>query len=170
MYNPRISIICALSQNRVIGKGDRIPWHIREDLLRFKNKTLHHTVIMGRSTFDSVMAYYERSGRPVPDRKHIIVTRDKSYIPKYEGCHVADSIDKALSIAREIEEKEVFISGGAQIFNQTIGIVQRLYLTVVKQDFEGDKYFPEYAQFTKVINKEEKEEKGIKFMFLDLEK
>ena len=89
MNTPRISIICALSQNRVIGSGDRIPWHIRADLIRFKNKTLHHAVIMGRATFESVTAYYKRSGRPVPDRKHIVVTRDRLYTPGIEGSHVA---------------------------------------------------------------------------------
>lgn len=169
-YNPRISIICALAQNRVIGRGDRIPWHIREDLLRFKEKTLGHTAIMGRATFESVMSYYKRSGRPVPDRRHIIVTRDTSYDPGFQNCHVADSIEKALTLARQIEPDEVFISGGEQIFRQTIGIAQRLYLTVVTGDFEGDKFFPDYSDFGKVINRQEKEEKGIKFMFLDLER
>jgi dihydrofolate reductase len=169
-YNPRISIICALSENRVIGSGDRIPWHIREDLLRFKEKTLHHTVIMGRATFESVAAYYKRSGRPIPDRRHIIVTRDTSYDPGMEGCYVADSIEKALTIARDIEPEEVFVSGGEQIFKQTISLAQRLYLTVVAGDYAGDKFFPDYSAFKKIINKQEREEKGVKFMFLDMER
>lgn len=167
---PRISIICALADNRLIGAGDRIPWHIREDLMRFKHKTINHTVIMGRATFESVMGYYKRAGRPVPPRKHIIVTRDLAYDPGYPGCRIAGSIDQALEIARQIEPEEVFISGGAQIFTQSIGHAERLYLTVVHGNFEGDKYFPDYSAFKKVINREDKEEKGVKFTFLDLER
>ena len=170
MNTPRISIICALSQNRVIGNGDRIPWHIRADLIRFKDKTLHHAVIMGRATFESVAAYYSRSGRPVPDRKHIVVTRDRSYNPGIEGSYVAGSIDEALRVAREIEKDEVFVSGGEQIFRQTIGLADKLYLTIVKGDFTGDKYFPDYSAFTKTVFREDGEENGQAFTFLDLER
>ena len=120
MNNPKLSIICALSENRVIGKGDLIPWHIRADLVRFKEKTLHHTVIMGRGTFDSLLGYYQRSGKPMPERNTIIITRDTAYDPKQERCFVVSSIDGALQKAKEIETEEVFISGGEQIFKQTI--------------------------------------------------
>lgn len=169
-HNPRISIICALSEDRLIGQGDRIPWHIKEDLLRFKNKTLHHTVIMGRATFDSVMGYYLRSGRPVPDRKHIIVTRDPSYRTGTPGAYVVSSIEKALEKGKEIEPDEIFISGGASIFTQTISIADRLYLTVVKGTFTGDKYFPDYSAFTKVLFREEHDDGRNRFTFLDLER
>lgn len=169
-HTPRISIICALSENRLIGQGDHIPWHIKDDLIRFKEKTLHHTVIMGRATFESVMGYYKRSGRPVPDRKHIIVTRDASYRTDLPGCYVVPSIEKAVEKAGEIEPEEVFVSGGASIFEQTIGIATRLYLTVVKGSFEGDKYFPDYSAFTKVVSKEERSSGAYEFTFLDLER
>lgn len=166
----RISIIAAVAQNRVIGKGDRIPWHIREDLIRFKTLTLGKTVIMGRGTFDSLLGYYKRSGRPIPQRNHIIVTRDLSYSVNVPDCFVVSSIDNAISKAKEIEQAEVFISGGAQIFEQTIDKADRLYLTVVKGNFEGDTYFPDYSQFSKVIEKEEKESEGHTYTFMTLEK
>lgn len=169
-HNPRISMICALSENRVIGRGDRIPWHIKGDLMRFKRKTIGHTVIMGRATFESVMGYYKRSGRPIPDRRHIIITRDSGYDPGHPGCFRAGSVEEALQKAREIEPEEVFVSGGAQVFAQFMPHTQRLYLTVVEGEFEGDKFFPEYADFSKEINREAHEENGIRFTFLDLER
>lgn len=170
MNNPKISIICALSENRVIGQGDRIPWHIKADLIHFKEKTLHHTIIMGRNTFDSLLGYYQRSGRPLPERNNIIVTHDMSYDPKQANCFVVDSIDKALQKAKEIEKEEIFISGGEQIFKQTIHLADKLYLTIVEGVFEGDKYFPDYSIFKKVISKEEREEKGQRFTFIELKK
>lgn len=171
MNTPRISIICALSDDRVIGNKNMIPWHIKDDLIRFKEKTTGHTVIMGRTTFESVMAYYQRSGRPVPERKHIVISRDATYMTSHKDCHIVSSIDEALEKAKSIELEEVFISGGASIFNQTIDIADRLYLTVVHKKFEGDTFFPEYAQFTKIIGREDKiTSKGTPYTFLDLEK
>jgi len=167
----RISIICALNDERVIGNKDRIPWHIKDDLVRFKEKTIGHTVIMGRTTFESVMEYYQESGRPVPDRKHIIVTRDITFTTSLPNCFIETSIDGALEKAKQIEKEEVFISGGASIFKQTIGKADRLYLTVVHKKFEGDTYFPEYSDFTKVMRKEDRTtSKGTPYTFLDLER
>jgi len=166
-----ISLIAALSDNRVIGNKNRIPWHIKDDLVRFKEKTLHHTVIMGRTTFESLMEYYKKSGRPLPDRKSIVVSRDPSYSIPYENCYVAQSIDGALEKAKEIESEEVFISGGASIFKQTIGLADKLYLTLVHNDFEGDTYFPEYADFKKVVKREDKTSpEGLAYSFVDLER
>jgi len=167
----RISIICALNDERVIGNKDRIPWHIKDDLVRFKEKTIGHTVIMGRTTFESVMEYYQESGRPVPDRKHIIVTRDITFTTSLPNCFIETSIDGALEKAKQIEKEEVFISGGASIFKQTIGKADRLYLTVVHKKFEGDTFFPEYSDFKKVISQEDRTtSKGTFYTFLDLER
>ncbi len=167
----RISIICALNDERVIGNQNRIPWHIKDDLIRFKEKTVGHTVIMGRTTFESVMGYYQESGRPIPDRKHIIVTRDITFTTCHPNCFIESSIDGALEKAKQIESEEVFISGGASIFKQTIDKADRLYLTVVHKQFEGDTYFPKYSQFTKVIRKEDRTtSKGTSYTFLDLER
>lgn len=183
-----ISLIAAVAENRVIGKGNRIPWHIREDLIHFKNLTLHHTVIMGRTTFDSILDYYKKSSRPIPERRHVIITRDMTYTVSVSNCFIAHSVDEALQIAVEKEslalaaasanrgqeiksEPEVFISGGASIFKQTIGRADRLHLTIVHQEFEGDTHFPDYSMFTKVIGEEKKKTaEGLEYTFLDLER
>lgn len=183
-----ISLIAALSENRVIGNKNQIPWHIKDDLLHFKNLTLHHTVIMGRTTFDSLIGYYKKSGRPLPDRRHVIVSRETTYSVNIPGCFIAHSVDEAIRIATEkenqaallatasvnkakVEEGEVFVSGGASIFEQTIMHAERLHLTLVHGVFEGDTYFPDYSAFTKVIRKEEKKTaEGLGYTFLDLER
>lgn len=180
-----ISLIAALGENRVIGNKNRIPWHIKDDLLHFKSLTLHHTVIMGRTTFDSLMGYYKKSGRPLPDRRHVIVSRDTHYTVDLPQCFVVHSVDEALQIAVEKEglamatvavakggperEGEVFVSGGASIFKQTIEKADRLHLTIVHGEFEGDTYFPDYSEFTKIIGKEDKKTPdGLAYTFLDL--
>lgn len=181
-----ISLIAALDENRVIGNKNRIPWHIKDDLLHFKKLTLHHTVIMGRVTFDSIMGYYKKSGKPVPERRHIIVSRDITYIADTPECFVAHSVDEAVKIAVEKEELalltdavnksgesigEVFVSGGASLFEQTIKRATKLHLTIVHGKFEGDTYFPDYSEFTKVVGKEEKKTpEGLAYTFLDLER
>lgn len=182
-----ISIIAALSDNRVIGNKNRIPWHIKEDLIRFKEKTLHHTAIMGRTTFESLMEYYKKSGRPLPERRHVIISRDTNYIVSAPNCFVVHSVDEALKCATEKETEalstaavakgglttekkgEVFISGGASIFEQTINIADRLYLTVVHKQVEGDTYFPDYSAFSKVVGKKDHvSPDGTPYTFLDL--
>lgn len=171
MNMPLISIICALTDDKVIGYQNKIPWHIKDDLIRFKEKTIGHTVIMGRTTFESVAVYYKKSGNPIPDRKHVIISRDPSYTVSLNNCHVVTSIDEALEKAKSLEKSEIFISGGASIFEQTIGRADRLYLTVVHKKIEGDTYFPDYSAFKKVINREDRvTSKGTSYTFLDLEK
>ena len=185
MTTPKINIICALSENRVIGNKNRIPWHIKDDLIRFKEKTLHHTVIMGRTTFESLLGYYQKSGKQLPERRHVIVSRDRNYQVHLPDCFVAHSVDDAINLAIEKEiapsataavaERgnggEVFISGGASLFEQTIARANRLYLTLVHGQFEGDTYFPDYSEFTKVIGKEDKKTAdGLAYTFLDLER
>ena len=172
-----ISLIAALAENRIIGNKNKIPWHIKDDLIHFKQMTLHHTVIMGRTTFESLMEYYKKSGKQLPDRKHIIVSRDTQYTVDLPQCFVTHSVEDALKIASEKEGEanrgggEVFVSGGASIFEQTIGKADRLHLTLVHAQFEGDTYFPDYSNFTKVIGKEDKKTpEGLAYTFLDLEK
>lgn len=183
-----ISLIAALDENRVIGKENRIPWHLKDDLIHFKNLTLHHTVIMGRTTFDSLLGYYKKSGRPLPERRHVIVSRDTSYSVSLPNCFIAHSVDEALTLAIEKEREaallaacasakasvpvgEVFVSGGASIFEQTIARADRLHLTLIHGKYEGDTYFPDYSAFTKVIGKEDKiSPDGLSYTFLDLER
>ena len=114
----------------------------------------------------------------MPERNNIIVTRDKNYLKSNGGVSinqlidalVDNSLDEALQKAKEIEKEEIFISGGEQIFKQTIHLADKLYLTIVNGNFEGDKYFPDYSMFKKVISKEEREEKEQRFTFIELER
>jgi len=166
-----ISLIAALDENRLIGNKNVIPWHIKDDLLHFKNLTLHHTVIMGRTTFDSLLGYYKKSGRPLPERKNIIVSRDMQYVSNLSDTFVTHTIEEALELAKTIETEEVFVSGGASIFKQTIAKADRLHLTLVHGKYTGDTYFPDYSEFKKVIGKENKvSPDGVAYTFLDLER
>lgn len=183
-----ISLIAALTEKRVIGNKNRIPWHIKDDLIHFKEKTLHHTVIMGRTTFDSLMGYYKKSGKPLPERRHVIVSRDSHYTIDLPECFIAHSVEEALQIAIKKEELamadaqaakadeedgegEVFVSGGASLFEQTIKHADRLHLTIVHGEFEGDTYFPDYSEFKKIIGEETKKSPvGLEYTFLDLER
>jgi len=166
-----VSLIAALSENRVIGEGNRIPWHIKEDLLHFKELTLHHTVIMGRTSFESMMGYYKKSGKPLPERNHIIVTRDTTFTVDRPNCFINYSLEKALPFAKSMEREEVFIAGGASIFKQTIGLCDRLHLTILHAEYEGDAYFPNYSDFKTVIGEEHKKTaSGLAYTFLDLQR
>lgn len=128
----RLSAIVAMAANRVIGAHNALPWRLPDDLRRFKQLTLGHTLIMGRKTYESI-------GRPLPGRTTVVVTRQKDYAP--EGVKVAHSVDEALALAEG--DSEVFIAGGAELYAQTMSRVERLYLTRIERDFPGDTYFPE---------------------------
>lgn len=126
-----ISIIVAISQNHAIGKNNQLLWHLPADLKHFKDITSGHTIIMGRKTFDSV-------GKPLPNRRNIVVTRQPITIP---GCEVVNSIEAALELCRA--EEEVFIGGGAEIYKQAMSLTDRIYLTIVHRHFDADTFFPE---------------------------
>jgi dihydrofolate reductase len=126
-----VSIVVAISENHAIGKDNKLLWHLPNDLKHFKEITSGHTVIMGRKTYDSV-------GKPLPNRRNIIITRQNITIP---GCEVVNSMDAALALCKE--EAEVFIVGGAEIYRQSMHLTNRIYLTIVHKEFDGDSYFPE---------------------------
>lgn len=126
-----VSAIVAISENRAIGKNNRLLWHLPADLKHFKDTTSGHSIIMGRKTFDSV-------GKPLPNRRNIVVTRQNLTIP---GCEVVNSIDDALKLCKE--DDEVFIGGGAEIYKVAMPVTDRIYLTIVHQDFDADTFFPE---------------------------
>lgn len=128
----RLSIIVAMSENRVIGRDNQLPWHLPADLKRFKQLTTGHAVIMGRKTFDSI-------GKPLPNRRNIIVTRDRDF--RAGGIDIAHSLDEAIALARH--EEEVFIAGGAEIFREAASGADRIYLTLVHANVEGDVFFPD---------------------------
>lgn len=129
----RLSLIVAMDRNRLIGSHNRLPWHLPADLQHFKQVTLGKPVIMGRKTFESI-------GRPLPGRENIIVTRNQDF--KAEGCRVAYSIDEALEQASQHEEAMVI--GGAEFYRQLLPQADRLYLTLIEDEFEGDAWFPEW--------------------------
>lgn len=131
---PSISAIVAMSQNRVIGINNQLPWHLPADLKHFKEITTGHPIIMGRKTFESI-------GKPLPNRTNIIVTRKKDYVAA--GCIVVSSIEAAIRVASIIDSSEIFIIGGAEIFMVSLSIINRLYLTIIHDEIKGDVYFPE---------------------------
>ena len=132
---PRVSVIAALAKNRVIGIGNRLPWRLPEEIAYFKARTLGHPILMGRKTFESL-------GRPLPGRTNIVITRNTAYKP--EGCLVADSIPAALALCRDADE--VFFIGGADLYAQAMPIADRLYLTEVDVEVDGDARFPDYDE------------------------
>lgn len=156
-----ISIIAAISENRALGKDNKLIWHISEDLKRFRRITASKSVIMGRRTFESI-------GRPLPNRLNIVITKNPQY--KAEGCIVVNSLDEAIQKAKATTDGEIFVIGGGQIYTQAIGIADKLYLTIVKGDHEADVFFPDYSAFKKVIYKQDSSSDGYSYTFLDLER
>jgi dihydrofolate reductase len=153
----RLSIIVAVSQNGVIGKNDRLPWHIPEDFAWFKRHTEGHTVVMGRKTYESI-------GGSLPGRKNVIITRNRNY--RAPGAHIFHSLDDALATLKKENHREVFIIGGQQIFSEVMDRVDRIYLTRVHRDYDGDTYMPlmHEDQFKLVF--EEKHRGEVSFTFL----
>ena len=127
-----ISIIAAVAENGVIGGGNSMLWHIKEDFKRFKAITTGHPVIMGRKTYESL-------GRPLPNRTNIVITRNAAL--EIEGCKVVGSLEEALSLCAG--EEEIFIIGGGEIYRQAMGVADKLYITLVHNSYEGDTRFPE---------------------------
>lgn len=142
------TIIAAIDQEKAIGKNGEIPWHIPEDLKHFKEKTTGHPVIMGRKTFESLPVDY----RPLPERTNIVLTR--SDMDK-EGVEIAKSFQKAYRIARDHGE-EAFIIGGASVYEQALPQANRMILTEVKKEVDGDTFFPEFDR--EEWNEESREE------------
>ena len=151
-----------MDSNRGIGKDNQLLFKIPEDFKRMKELTFGHPLIMGRKTFESI-------GRVLSGRTNIIITRDTTYeIPGAIVCH---SLEEAVKTAKEKDEKEIFIFGGAQIFEEALPLVDRLYLTLVEGDFHADTFFPEYEPFfPKVLFEKNGEFDSLKYKFLDLER
>lgn len=131
---PILSAIAAMAENRVIGQDNQLPWRLPADLAHFKTLTTGHPVLMGRKTYKSI-------GRPLPNRTNIILTRDPDF--SAPDCIVVTSAETAVTMAIEIDQEEVFIIGGAEIYQQLLPKIQKLYLTLVHHPFKGDAYFPE---------------------------
>lgn len=133
-----LSLIVAMAQNRCIGKDNKMPWHISDDLKRFKALTTGHPVIMGRKTFESILGY---GGKALPNRTNIVISRS-GYTTPHDAL-VCESLDDAIAAAREATDRdEIFIMGGAQIYTQSLAHADRLHLTQIHRDVEGDAFFP----------------------------
>lgn len=144
-------IVAAMSEDRVIGLDDKLPWKIPQELKYFKESTMGGTLIMGRKTFDSI-------GKVLPGRTTIVVTRDKEW--GHFGAIPAHSIDEAFSLART---EEVFIVGGGKIYEQTLPVVDELRLSVIAGSYKGDTWFPEIDSDWKLYNIEEYDEFRVEF-------
>ena len=128
----KIIIIAALNENRVIGKDGKLPWHISDDLKRFKSLTVGHTVLMGRKTYESI-------GKPLPNRRNVVITSGQiSEIETYNSIEIA--------LERLKDEEKIFVIGGGTIYAQLLDKADCLYLTIVHNKIEGDTYFPEYEK------------------------
>ena len=156
-----ISIIAAIGKNRELGKNNKLLWHIPEDFKKFKQLTSGHIVIMGRKTFESI-------GKPLPNRINIIVTRNRSWTPL--GCTVCYSLEEAINLAKK-KINEIFIIGGAEIYKQGIQYADKLYLTLVNQEYpEADAFFPDYSEFKRKVFEENHISSELQFKFIELEK
>jgi dihydrofolate reductase len=165
--HPRISIIAAIGKNRVLGKNNKLLWHIPEDLRRFKNLTSGHPVIMGRKTYESIFAML---GKPLPNRTNIVVTH-LDY-PAPEGVIVSHSLPEALSRAKDSKgSEEIFIIGGGQIYEAALPFTDRLYLTLIDDEQEGDTFFPPYEdQFTNKTYIADCEWNKLRYKWINLER
>lgn len=167
----KISIIAALSRSNALGKDKSLLFRISDDLRRFKRLTRGHPVIMGRRTFESI-------GRPLPERTNIVVTRNPDF--KAEGVVTAASLEEAIEKAASLvsrhgeeKEKEIFIIGGGEIFRQALPRTDKLYLTLVESDAQGDVFFPDWrSNFTKEVFREERrdEKTGLRYAWIDVER
>jgi dihydrofolate reductase len=132
-----ISIVVAVSQNNVIGQDNKLPWHLPADFKYFKRLTMGHPVIMGRSTYESI-------GKALPGRTNIIITRQEDY--QAEGCVVVGDLNSAFEIAKQADTEECFIIGGGDIIRQSLIWADKLYVTRIFHNFEGDTFFPQLNQ------------------------
>lgn len=154
-------MIAIIGRNKELGYNNKLIWNIPADLTRFREKTRHHPVIMGRKTFESI-------GHPLPDRPNIVISRHDYRVP---GVTVVPSVEKALAEAVGKEgSEETFVIGGATVYEQAIDKADRLYLTVVDDTAQADAFFPDYNEFTKVVSEEKKASDGYTYTYLTLER
>jgi dihydrofolate reductase len=149
--------------NREIGKENGLLWHVPADMKRFKKLTLGHPVIMGRKTFESIVAIL---GRPLPGRTNIVITRNKNYT--YDGVKITNSLAEAIKIAQSENPTEIHIGGGAEIYKQILPLVSRLHITWFFDDKEADTFFPEFEDdFTIETEHSKQSHEGLEFQWID---
>ncbi len=156
-------IVAAAGKNRVIGTKGGMPWYIPAELKRFKEITMGHPIIMGRKTHESI-------GKALPGRTNIIVTRGKR--EGESGIIITNSLEEAIQEAKKSPgSEEIFIIGGGQIYQEAIGMADKLYLTYVDKEIEGDVFFPDYSEFKKIVSESDwQEHDGTRYKFLELQR
>ena len=161
----KLAIIVAVAENNVIGKDNQLIWHLPADLKHFKTLTMGHPMIMGRKTFDSI-------GKALPGRTSIIITRQPNYTA--EGCLMVHSLEQAITEAGKLGSGEVFVVGGAEIYQQSIPVSDKIYLTEIHHSFDGDTFFPKIDSSVWQELKRESfpadEKNAFAFDFVELEK
>lgn len=162
-----VVIVSAMSRkNRAIGYKNRLLWHIPADLKRFKELTLGHPIIMGRKTFESIVAML---GKPLPGRTNIVVTRNSAF--KYPGAIATTSLEEAFEVAERENPTEIHIGGGAELYTQALPYADKLYLTLVDSDTYADTFFPEFREDFDVVKDYPFEQSGnIEFQWVDMER
>ena len=166
MKRPELVIISAVgAKTRVIGSGMDLPWHISEDLKRFKALTSGFPVVMGKRTFDSLI---HQLGKPLPGRRNIILSHQDVSYPEWDNAEVFDSVEKAMTSLAGADR--VFITGGATIYAAFLDKVDRLELTLVDGDFEGDVFFPPYEHLIGTVYEETAREDHDGFSFVTYER
>lgn len=160
MQHATVSAIAAIGRNRELGSQNQLSWRIKADLKRVKELTTGHPLIMGRKTHESI-------GRPLPNRTNIIVTRDPRYTA--EGCVVVHSLPEALEHAHSVDQEEIFIFGGAQIYAEALPHIEKLYLTRIDaEDPNADVFFPEFEKdFTEAKRYGAEEQDGLAYEWVD---
>ncbi|MFD2656179.1 dihydrofolate reductase [Gracilibacillus thailandensis] len=148
-----ISLLFAMGKNRVIGKDNTLPWHLPNDLKFFKELTTSNAIIMGRKTFESMNG-------PLPNRDNIVLTTKKEF--KHEQCKVIHSVDAIKEMDKANPEKEWFVIGGEEIFKQVLDFADRIYMTYIDEEFDGDTYFPDFDEQEWYLTKKEKGKKDEK--------
>ncbi|MCB5187892.1 dihydrofolate reductase [Methylobacillus caricis] len=152
-----LSLIVAVAQQRVIGLNNTLPWHLPEDLKRFRALTTGHHIIMGRKTYDSL-------NRLLPERTTVIVTRNRDY--QVPGALIAHSLQEAVELARD--DNEVFLIGGAELYREGLQLANRLYITEIDAVFEGDAFLPEFdlEDWREVAREQHISAKGLPFSYI----
>jgi dihydrofolate reductase len=155
-----VKIIVATSKNRVIGNDNKLIWKLSSDLKRFKELTTGNPVVMGRKTFESI-------GKPLPNRRNIIITRNENY--EVDGCEIVSSLEEAFLLTNN----DCFIIGGGEIYKQSIEVADKIYLTLVDCELNGDTFFPEIDSTWKKISRkdfESDEKNEYRYSFIEYEK
>ncbi len=162
-HRPVLTLIAALARNGTIGRDNTLPWRIPEDLQRFKALTLGHPVIMGRKTWDSL-------GRPLPGRLNIVISRDPMYLAT--GATVATSLPQAMTLATAQAPEEIFIIGGAEIYRLALPLAQRMQLTQIDADVEGDAHFPPFdrTHWCETLREARQTDDGLRYAFVTYER